>query len=369
MNRRELPRDIVAGIPDARETEPVVDHAAAVTCAEARDLGWLLGTLGCRLFVGECSFLQYVAWSVRGGIFEAIESLGCATLADVRGRTELNERGADALLGVVCSLQLIVRDERGVYALSECARKYLVRSSLFFIGDELRPPQRSIPWFYVNRPKGITRWFMIKDLSLLLLTRYGTMRRLKNQHVRNLPACESAVKTNEFDGVRCLVDLGGGSGAFAIPVASRYAAMRVVLAELPRTLKNVRRFLAWQGFERRIEVVGVDVTKPHWNLPTCDGLFVGNLLHGFSDDACLAICRKCFELLERGGKIWIHEMLWNANRDGPPIVALWNAVMRIGRGKQRTAADFVAMLGTAGFSNPYVVRNASWFSLIVAEKR
>lgn len=370
MTTSELPRKIFAA-PLAHQPLPAGERAgaaAAAALAQAQDLGWVLGTVGCKLFARERSFLQYVAWAVRIRLFQVIESSGRANLADVVSRTELNEGGADALLGVLCSLQLIVRDEAGYYWLSEPARKYFVRSSPFFVGDELHAPQRSVPWFYLDRPRRFTHKLAIKALFLRPTFRYGSMRRLTNQHVRNLPACTAAVETNEFDDVRCLVDLAGGSGAFAIPLAKRYPGMRIVLAELPQALKNVRRFLARQGFERRIEVAGVDIFEPLWDIPKCDGIFVGNLLHGFGDDTCGMICRKSFERLEPGGKIWVHEMLWNANKDGPPITALWNAAMRVGGGKQRTAGELLAIVRDAGFSKARVVRTTTSFSLVAAEK-
>jgi O-methyltransferase len=106
-----------------------------------------------------------------------------------------------------------------------------------------------------------------------------------------------------------------------------------------------------------------------WKIPECDGIFIGNFLHGFPDEACVRICREAYERLEPGGKLWVHEMLWNANKDGPLITGLWNASMRVANGAQRTAEELKEILRAAGFESPYVVPSISPFSLLAAQKR
>jgi hypothetical protein len=144
--------------------------------------------------------------------------------------------------------------------------------------------------------------------------------------------------------------------------------MRIVLADLPAALKNVRAGLARYGLTERIELVGVDVFDYPWKIPECDGIFLGNFLHGFPDDACMRVCREGFERLRPGGKLWVHEMLWNANKDGPLITSLWNASMRASGGKQRSAAEYVAMLQGAGFSATHTVPTAAAFTLVAGRK-
>lgn len=209
----------------------------------------------------------------------------------------------------------------------------------------------------------------LRFVSLLPGWRFGSPVRLSNQHARNLPACAAAVRTGEFANVRCLVDIAGGSGTLCIPLALEYSQMRIVLTELPRALPNVRPFLEEHGLENRIELLGVDVFSYPWPLPPCDGIFIGNFLHGFDDEHCRRVCPEAFERLTPGGRIWIHEMIWNENKDGPLMTAMCNATMRSGgAGRQRTATELKSLLRSAGFIGSYVVPTAGAFALVAARK-
>jgi hypothetical protein len=62
-------------------------------------------------------------------------------------------------------------------------------------------------------------------------------------------------------------------------------------------------------------------------------------------------------------------MLWNDQRDGPLVTALWNFWMTtISSGRQRTRSELAALLHRAGFDEPAVVPTAGGFSLLVSRK-
>jgi hypothetical protein len=214
----------------------------------------------------------------------------------------------------------------------------------------------------------LLKW-RLKLLSRLPSIRFGSEQRLRNQHARNLAACATAVRTGEFGSVSCLVDIAGGSGTFSIPFALENPRARVILAELPQALPNIRPFLREHSLESRVELLGMNVFEYPWKIPRCDGIFLGNFLHGFGDETCIRVCREAFDCLQPGGRIWIHELIWNPNKDGPLITAINNAGMRSGgAGRQRTAAELNSILRSAGFSAPYVVPGAGAFALIVGRK-
>jgi hypothetical protein len=311
----------------------------------------------------------YVAWAVQTGLLEALHDMGDATLAQVAARTPLSEAGADALLGVLCSVALTVQQPDGSYGLATAARQYFLRGSPFFVGDQLYAPRQRIPRQYLGRRAGLTTRLATKlRLNLTPTLRFGTIRRLNNQHARNFAPCIAAAQLAEVAEVGCIVDLAGGSGTFAIPVAQRYPDVRIVLAELPQALKNVRRHLAKYGLDERIELKGMNVFARPWDIPPCDAIFIGNFLHAFGDETCLTLCREAHERLQPGGRLWVHEMIWNPRREGPLITALWNATMRLGGGRQRTGEELCELAVRAGFTAPRVTSTAAAYALISARK-
>ncbi len=353
-----------------RQKESAGTALAAGYTLPARDLGGLLAQLGCKLFTRDHTLVQYISWSTQAGLFELINARGTVTVAEVCERTVLNANGADALLGVLSALGLTMRDHAGHYSLLAAARDYFVRGNPFFIGSQFAERGGPIPRAYVDQRNGLLLRLRLKLLTRFLPgIRFGSAVRLRNQHARNLVACATAVRTGEFAAVRCLVDIAGGSGTFAIPFALEYPGARVILTELPQALANIRPFLREHALEARVELLGMNVFEYPWAIPVCDGIFIGNFLHGFADDAGVRVCREAFDRLAPGGKLWIHEMIWNPNKDGPLITALMNAGMRSGgAGRQRTAAELQVILQSAGFTATYVVPSAGAFALVAGQK-
>lgn len=350
-----------------REGGRKVARAAALSRmpTPSYDLSEWLERLGCKLFSRDRPLIRYVSWCHELGLLELV-SKRPITIGEACRSTRLNEAGADALLGVLCGLRIAVRRSDGRYALSEAARDYFSPSSPLFIVDHLYPPPERVPPTYIE--EGLKARVWARTIQMLPSVRAGTKRRLANQNVRNMPACIAAVRSGQFRDVRCLVDVAGGGGAFSIPLALEYPEMRVILADLPAAVKNVPDLFARHGVTDRIELRALDAFACPWDLPECDGIFIGNFLHGFADEPCVRVCRQAYARLTPGGRIWLHEMLWNPNRDGPLVTALWNASMRAGGGRQRTAEELERILTAAGFESPYVVPTAGAFALVAARK-
>jgi hypothetical protein len=281
----------------------------------------------------------------------------------------LTVSGADALLGVLCALRLARRLNDGRYALTPAAQEYLLRESPFYIGNQIEAVGLPIPGPYVKRRVGFLDRMRLRMLALLPMLRYGTRARIDNQHTRNLAACAAAVRTGEFARADRIVDIAGGSGVFAIPLLLEYPRKRVTLTELPRSLPNIRPILTAHGVEDRVELLAMDVLRFPWDIPPCDGIFIGNFVHGFNDEVALKICREAFNRLPAGGTVWLHEMIWNENRDGPMLTALWHAAMKsAGSGGQRSGRELTNMLQKAGFVDTRVTPTHSAFALVSGRK-
>lgn len=331
------------------------------------DLSTIQTKLDRKLFAIDRPIVQYVMWSLNEGLFRCLTQRISSSFQDVCAETRLNENGAEALLGVLCALDLVLRDSNGRYSLTAAGREYFLERSPYFIGDELFAPRERIPGAYLSQT---SRWSRIWDSRAKFrpAVRFGSQKRLQNQHVRNLPFCVLAVATGEFDTVRCMVDIAGGSGTFAIPLAQRNPDVRIVLADLPRAIAHVRRRLAAAGLIERIELLPLDLLSPAVCVPQCDGMFVGNFLHGFDDDLCKRICKRLANALEPNGRLWLHEAVWDDDRNGPLITAAWDAAIRVAGGKQRSAPELARLLFDAGLIDNRITRTRGPFALVSASK-
>jgi ubiquinone/menaquinone biosynthesis C-methylase UbiE len=328
---------------------------------------WELGVLGVPL-------TQYVRWADDAGLLTALADCDALTADEIAARTPLTPRGASGLLGILCAFGL-VRWAGGAYALEPVAREYLDRRAPLYIGPSLYgmlkapfPPQlrKGDPIRRYSRFTGTLRdWFRY----IRKANQFGRREQLFSQHLRNLPIAAVAVETGLFDGARRLADIGGGSGAFAIPLARRLPDLRITLVELPRALPHIGQFLAPHGVQDRVALHGFNVHQTPWPLDGHDAVLFGNFMHFCDDEECLALLRESCRMLPPGGKVFVHEMLWNDRKDGPLVTALWNFWMgTISGGGQRTEREFGDLFERAGFRKTAVVATTGGFSLVAGVK-
>jgi len=191
---------------------------------------------------------------------------------------------------------------------------------------------------------------------------------LKIQLSRNLAPGVYAARSGRFNGIRHLVDIGGGAGAIAIPFALDNPEAKVTLVELPQKLDSIREIVRFYDLEKQVELRAMDVFSEAWQFAPCDGMLFGNFFHVFPEAPCRVLAQRCFDGLVQGGKILLHEVLFNEGKTGPLIAALWNANMHVIGGRQRTATEFFTILHDAGFSDLLVTPTASRFSLVEGRK-
>ena len=310
----------------------------------------------------ETSIAQYMKWAVDADVFELLSTHGGMTPTAIAERTILNDAGVAALLPILSSVGVVERCPDDLYALTTVGKEYLVRSSAYFVGAGL----------FMNQSAPLPASFSRADEGQreLVSTTLSIDERLRVQHSRNFAPAVRAVDTGAFDGIHHLLDVGGGSGTFAIPLIARDPSRMITLLERPDVIPFTREWLVSHGVHERVRVVGLDFCQQAWEVSECDGVLFGNVFHGLNDDECYDMTVRARDTLLPGGRLFVHEVLFNERRDGPLIAALWNAnIMRRRLGaRQRTAGEIEHMVDCAGFTGGAIRYTANNFSLIVASK-
>ena len=319
--------------------------------------------------------IQCLAWADEIGLFQCLGQASPVTLAELERETGLNERGLDGFLGILLAMRLARRVDGNRWHLLPVAREYLLRDSPYYLGFSLfrgirrygMPLRMRHPATMLERllDRAFARRWADAARHLLRPLAYGRLRRLREQHSRNFAACVAAAQHGAFDHVHHLVDIAGGSGTFAIPLAQRRPTVRISLIELPRSVPHTRRFLSAYGVGGQVQVLAGDVVQRP-RLPASDGIFIGNLIHDLGDGDCLRLLAACRMALAEGGSLWLHERLWNENKDGPLLTAQWNFIMMTHsrEGKQRTAGEIHRLFEAAQFVPGAVVPTAAGFTMI-----
>jgi ubiquinone/menaquinone biosynthesis C-methylase UbiE len=168
-----------------------------------------------------------------------------------------------------------------------------------------------------------------------------------------------------FSGIRTLVDVGGGNGAFLAAILGAHEHLRGILLDLENVLPGARDFLADQGLSGRCEFIAGDFFEAV--PPGVDAYLVANILHNWQDRDAYRILRAVRTAMpERGRALLVDAML--PDDDSPHFGKDMDVRMLslFGQGRERGQAEYFSLLKEAGFRVDRVTELLFGISLIEA---
>ncbi|PIA64698.1 hypothetical protein AQUCO_00100272v1 [Aquilegia coerulea] len=102
-----------------------------------------------------------------------------------------------------------------------------------------------------------------------------------------------------FEGLNCLVDVGGGIGTTSNMIISKYPSLKAINFDLPHVIANAPKC---PGMDH----VGGDMFV---KVPKGDAIFMKWILHDWSDELCTKALKNCYEALPLNGKMIIVESI------------------------------------------------------------
>jgi demethylspheroidene O-methyltransferase len=171
-----------------------------------------------------------------------------------------------------------------------------------------------------------------------------------------MAASQSLIATEVLDayplqGHRCLLDVGGGEGAFAIAAAARAPDLRLILFDLPAVAARARaRFASERLADRAVAVGGSFFVD---SLPAgADVASLIRVVHDHDDAGALAILSAVRKALPAGGTLLLAEPM--AGPDGSNAYFAFY-LKALGQGLPRTPERLMQLLHEAGFTAAKVV--------------
>jgi len=147
--------------------------------------------------------------------------------------------------------------------------------------------------------------------------------------------------TAGWDGVRTMVDVGGGTGGLLAEILRARPALRGTLVDQPRTVALSADIFQSAGVADRVTVVGQSFFDP---LPAGADLYLlKSVINDWPDAEALAILRRCAEAARPAGRVVV---LGGLRPDGAPADLAIEMVL-LG-GKHRTVSEFRALAQPAG---------------------
>ncbi|KAF7843756.1 anthranilate N-methyltransferase-like [Senna tora] len=149
-----------------------------------------------------------------------------------------------------------------------------------------------------------------------------------------------------FEGIKKLVDVGGGLGLTLKLITSKYLHIQGINFDLPHVIQQATPY---PGVEH---VMGDMFTS----VPKGDAIFMKWILHNWSDERCVKLLKNCYESLPDEGKVIVVDAVLPIVPDTSASVkstsqfdVLMMACIPVG-GKERSEQEFMDLATSAGFS-------------------
>jgi precorrin-6B methylase 2 len=250
---------------------------------------------------------------------------GALTAEAVAAKAGLPPERARTLLTALAALKLVSVAE-GRFANSPAAEAFLVKGAKYDFGDYLRlqvdrqmyPLLDQIePALGDRLPESATGsyadWFSDPEEARL----YS-----RSQHAGSLGPARGLAKLVDLSTARTLLDIGGGTGAFAITLCKAYPALTATIVEFPNVAAVGREYVAEAGLSDRIAYVEGDGLETPWP-EAQDAVLMSYLFSGVPGAAHPRLMERAFAHLSPGGRYMVHDFVVNEERDGPKLAALW----------------------------------------------
>jgi len=317
------------------------------------------------------------------GIFAALND-GPATIQELAGKLDLDERATGVLLRLLAAHGLVVfRNDS--FDLTLDGRLYLLKSSPFYWG----------PMLHV----GVSSWH--RDTLMAKLSQKGSadavgplgtpkisgdgrsiddwasgsisLERARDvamrMHSHSLPAAVGAAKHYDFTGIQKILDVGGGSGCFMIAMAQALPHLRCTIMELPAMCEVAKSYIDSGEVSERVDTIAVDMFRQPWPRGY-DAVFFSNIWHDWNFRTCRWLAERTYEALPPGGRIMLHEMLLDNTGNGQKTAAAFSMLMLLAtQGQQFTSEELRSILEDAGFAGVETTSTHSYYSITTGYKR
>lgn len=175
---------------------------------------------------------------------------------------------------------------------------------------------------------------------------------LKGMHGFGRISSPAVASAFDLSGFHRLVDLGGASGHLADAVRERYPQVETQVFDLPEVAALYPGTIAGDFF-----------ADP---LPEADLYSLGRILHDWSDEKIQTLLARIYRALPQGGALLIAEKLLAPRNTSAHMQSL---NMLIGaEGRERSAAEYEALLRAAGFSRVESRVTGSYLDAVLAVK-
>jgi demethylspheroidene O-methyltransferase len=300
-------------------------------------------------------YSQVLLASVRLDLFEKLRN-GPVEQRVLATQMDLTPEAAERLLRAASALDLVARRSDGRWALGPLGAAMIDNPGIPAMVEHhaMLYADLADPVAMLRRPRGGNAlsgyWAYAGADTPGALGRDRTAEYSALMAASQPMVADEVIAAYDFRAHRCLLDVGGGSGAFLAAVAAAAPELRLMLFDLPPVAELGAERFQRVGLAGRATTHGGDFTTDP--LPAgADLISLVRVLHDHDDDVVMALLRRVRAALPPGGRVLIAEPMSGTTGAEPAGDAYFGFyLLAMGRGRPRHPQELAAMLAAAGFA-------------------
>jgi (2Fe-2S) ferredoxin/2-polyprenyl-3-methyl-5-hydroxy-6-metoxy-1,4-benzoquinol methylase len=310
-----------------------------------------------------------VLTAVEFDIFTAMGPVGqAATAAEVAGRIHADPRATEMLMNALVAIGLLTKQE-GTFRNTPVANRYFVAGSR----DDARTATLHTAQIW-------RRWSTLTEcVRAGTSVTYNEMSERGEEWTRafiaamHRNAAERAplvVQAVGVEGVRRMLDVGGGSAAYSIAFARASAELQAEVVDLPTVLPIAQSHIQDAGLVGRIMTRAGDLRTDEFG-EGYDLALVSAICHMLDPEENRDLVRRCFAAIAPQGRIVVQDFILEPDKTAPKFAALFSLNMLVGTraGSSYSEGEYAAWLREAGFGDVRHLRLPGPSGLIVGTRR
>jgi len=159
------------------------------------------------------------------------------------------------------------------------------------------------------------------------------------------------VKNLGTAGVRRILDLGGGSGAYSIAFAKACPEVHCEILDVPEVLPLTAEYVSKAGVLAQVSLRAGDMLHDDFG-SGYDLIMLNAICHMFSEEQNRDVFRRARQALAPNGRLVVQDFILNADKTGPQHAALFalNMLVATDAGASYSEVEYVSWMKAAGFT-------------------
>ncbi len=168
---------------------------------------------------------------------------------------------------------------------------------------------------------------------------------------------QAVVNAVGIEGIRRILDLGGGSAAYSIAFARANSGVTAEVLDLADVIPLTQEYIRRAGLADRIQARVGDMLRDPLG-QGFDLVLLSAICHMFSPEENRALYQRAHAALARGGRVLVQDFILEPEKTAPRFAALFSLNMLVGTraGSSYSEPEYTAWLTEAGFRDIHLVR-------------